>query len=66
MSSRPPARIPIRLFRQRLGSLKGPKHGGANYKVVQMFEDMKKNVSDTTDEQAVADYLVKLLRRRGV
>ena len=36
-----------------LGSLKGPKHGGANYKVVQMFEDMKKNVSDTTDEQAV-------------
>lgn len=48
-----------------LGSLKGPKHGGANYKVVQMFEDMKKNVSDTTDEQAVADYLVKLLRREA-
>ena len=41
------------------------KHGGANYKVVQMFEDMKKNVSDTTDEQAVADYLVKLLRREA-
>ena len=38
---------------------------GANYKVVQMFEDMKKNVSDTTDEQAVADYLVKLLRREA-
>lgn len=48
-----------------LGSLKGPKHGGANYKVVQMFEDMKKNVSDTTDEQAVEDYLVKLLRREA-
>ena len=48
-----------------LGSLKGPKHGGANYKVVQMFEDMKKNVSDTTDEQAVSDYLVKLLRREA-
>lgn len=48
-----------------LGSLKGPKHGGANYKVVQMFENMKKNVSDTTDEQAVADYLVKLLRREA-
>lgn len=30
-----------------------------------MFEDMKKNVSDTTDEQAVADYLVKLLRREA-
>ncbi len=44
---------------------KARKHGGANYKVVQMFEDMKKNVSDTTDEQAVADYLVKLLRREA-
>lgn len=30
-----------------------------------MFENMKKNVSDTTDEQAVADYLVKLLRREA-
>ena len=38
-----------------LGSLKGPKHGGANYKVVQMFEDIKKNVTDTADEEAVAD-----------
>ena len=48
-----------------LGSLKGPKHGGANYKVVQMFEDLKKNVTDTTDEEAVADYLVRLLRREA-
>ena len=39
--------------------------GTDTYKVVQMFEDMKKNVSDTTDEQAVADYLVKLLRREA-
>ncbi len=44
-----------------LGSLKGPRHGGANIKVVRMFEDMKKNVSDWTDEDAVADYLAKLL-----
>ena len=48
-----------------LGSLKGPKHGGANYKVVQMFEDMKRNVTDPTDEEAVADYLAKLLRREA-
>ena len=48
-----------------MASLKGPKHGGANIKVTQMFEDMKKNVSDTTDEQAVSDYLVKLLRREA-
>ena len=48
-----------------LGSLKGPKHGGANYKVVQMFEDLKKNVTDPTDAEAVADYLGQLLRREA-
>ncbi len=48
-----------------LGSLKGPKHGGANIKVTQMFADMKKNLSDWTDETAVADYLVKLLRKEA-
>ena len=48
-----------------LGSLKGPKHGGANYKVVQMFEDMKKSITDTADEQAVADYLTRLVRREA-
>ncbi len=44
-----------------LGSLKGPKHGGANIKVVKMFEDMKKNLSDYTNEDEVRNYLVKLL-----
>lgn len=44
-----------------LGSLKGPKHGGANIKVVKMFEDMKKNISDYSDEKQVKEYLVKLL-----
>ena len=48
-----------------LGSLKGPKHGGANYKVVQMFEDLKRSVTDPTDEDAVADYLARLLRREA-
>lgn len=48
-----------------LGSLKGPKHGGANFKVVQMFEDLKKQVSDLTDETEVAEYLRKLLRREA-
>ena len=41
------------------------RHGGANYKVVQMFEDLKKNVTDTADEEAVADYLARLLRREA-
>ena len=40
-----------------LGSLKGPKHGGANIKVVQMFEDMKKTVKNWNDEDEVANYL---------
>ncbi|MDD2413585.1 MAG: citrate/2-methylcitrate synthase [Eubacteriaceae bacterium] len=44
-----------------LSSLKGPKHGGANIKVVEMMQDLKANVSDPTDEEAVADYLEKCL-----
>ena len=44
-----------------LGSLKGPKHGGANIKVVKMFEDMEKNISDYNDEDEVRSYLTKLL-----
>ena len=48
-----------------LGSLKGPKHGGANIKVVQMIEDMKKNIGDWTDEDSVSDYLVKLLKKEA-
>ncbi len=46
-----------------LGSLKGPKHGGANIKVVQMFDDMKERVHDWKDEDEVADYLRRLLHR---
>lgn len=45
-----------------LGSLKGPRHGGANVKVVRMFDDMKANI-DTTSKSAVRDYLSKLLDR---
>ncbi|MCL2104813.1 MAG: citrate synthase [Kiritimatiellaeota bacterium] len=48
-----------------LGSLKGPRHGGANIKVVQMFEDMKRAVSDWTDEREVEDYLVKLVKKEA-
>lgn len=48
-----------------LGSLKGPKHGGANIKVVQMFEDMKKNVSDWTSDDEVSKYLRALLRKEA-
>jgi len=48
-----------------LGSLKGPKHGGANIKVTQMFEDMKKNISDWEDEKQISDYLNALLNKEA-
>lgn len=44
-----------------LGSLKGPKHGGANIKVVGMMEDIKKNVKDWKDEEEVRRYLRRML-----
>lgn len=48
-----------------LCSLKGPKHGGANIKVTMMFEDMKATLSDWTDEDAVREYLTKLLKKEA-
>ena len=45
-----------------LGSLKGPRHGGANLKVVDMSADMKKEIKDWKDEDEVSAYLRKLLR----
>jgi len=48
-----------------LGSLKGPKHGGANIKVAAMFDDMKANVGDWTDENEVKSYLRKLLNKEA-
>lgn len=48
-----------------LGSLKGPRHGGANIKVVQMFEDMKENISDWSDEDSVSAYLNRLLDKEA-
>ena len=48
-----------------LGSLKGPRHGGANIKVVKMFADLKKNVKDWTDEEEVGAYLRALLHKEA-
>ena len=48
-----------------LGSLKGPRHGGANIKVVEMFEDLKKNVSDLNSEKEIASYLKALLNKEA-
>lgn len=48
-----------------LGSLKGPKHGGANIKVVQMFEDIKSNVKNWNDDEEVYTYLEKILNKEA-
>jgi len=48
-----------------LGSLKGPKHGGANIKVVKMFEDMKVSVKNWEDEEEVKQYLADLLNKKA-
>lgn len=48
-----------------LGSLKGPKHGGANVKVSMMFEDLKKTVSDWEDEAEVKAYLESVLDKKA-
>ena len=48
-----------------IGSLKGPKHGGANLKVVKMFEDMKQVVKDWDDEEEIERYLTALLHKEA-
>lgn len=48
-----------------LGSLKGPKHGGANIKVVHMFEDLKEQVKDWKDEGEIRQYLSDLLNKKA-
>ena len=48
-----------------IGSLKGPKHGGANIKVSEMFEDIKKNIKDWTDREEISEYLLKILNKEA-
>jgi citrate synthase len=48
-----------------LSSLKGPKHGGANIKVVEMMEDLKKNVKDIGNREQVRAYLEKIVDKQA-
>jgi Citrate synthase len=48
-----------------LGSLKGPKHGGANLRVMGMMKEMKEYVSDWNDDEQISAYLLKLLRKEA-
>ncbi|MCR5032866.1 MAG: citrate/2-methylcitrate synthase [Lachnospiraceae bacterium] len=44
-----------------MSSLKGPRHGGANLKVMEMMDNIRKNVSDWTDEEEIYAYLSRML-----
>ena len=48
-----------------MSSLKGPKHGGANIKVMEMMDNIRENVSDWTDRGQLRDYLEKILEKRA-
>lgn len=48
-----------------IGSLKGPKHGGANVKVIKMMENIKENVKDLSNDKEIYDYLIKIVRKEA-
>lgn len=48
-----------------VGSLKGPKHGGANIKAMNMLENIKENVSDWNDEEEIRNYLTKIMDKQA-
>jgi len=48
-----------------IGSLKGPKHGGANEKTIRMMDEIKANVKEWTDETEVLEYLKKIIRKEA-
>lgn len=48
-----------------IASLKGPRHGGANLKVLQMFDDIKENCPDWKNEEKLTEYLTKILNREA-
>ncbi len=56
---------PYSTYSAAIGSLKGPRHGGANHKVIEMQECIKANVSNWEDESEVADFLRKILRKEA-
>ena len=56
---------PYAAYSAAIGSLKGPRHGGANHKVIQMHQYIKENVKNWDDEGEVADFLRKILRKEA-
>lgn len=56
---------PYSAYAAAIGSLKGPRHGGANAKVVAMHEDIRKHVSNWEDEDELAAYLTRILKHEA-
>ena len=56
---------PYSAYAAAIGSLKGPRHGGANAKVVHMHEDIREHVARWDDDDEVAAYLARILRREA-
>lgn len=48
-----------------LGSLKGPRHGGANLKVVEMLDELEATITDFEDDEQIADYIHRLLNKEA-
>lgn len=48
-----------------VGALKGPRHGGANEKVMGMIEDFKQNITDINDEEQIRSHIVKILKKES-
>ncbi len=56
---------PYAAYASAINSLKGPRHGGANIKVIEMLDDIKEHVHNWADEGEVADYLTKILKKEA-
>lgn len=56
---------PYSAYSSAICSLKGPRHGGANIKVIQMLDNFKENVKNWNDEGEIADYMRKIIRKQA-
>ncbi|MBQ4486673.1 MAG: citrate/2-methylcitrate synthase [Oscillospiraceae bacterium] len=56
---------PYSAYSAAIGSLKGPRHGGANHKVLQMHREIMENVKDWDNDDEVAGYLTKILTKQA-
>ena len=56
---------PYSAYSGAISSLKGHRHGGANIKVIQMLDNFKENIANWSDDNQVADYIAKVLRKEA-